>query len=165
MKKISVYICLVLLALLVTSCSELVVPVAYTRYETTGTQYAVYTANAVGDHILVYKNEAELQEWLPSADITFSFNECHGVDDSLGDGKKYTTVDVRHGAYLTVYITKVSGVYSQAKSIRLNGNIIVPDKTEELESIWVLTFNEFPLVRTNPHGRINPEAVNVIEYY
>ena len=164
MKKISVYICLVLLALLVTSCSELVVPVAYTRYETTGTQYAVYTANAVGDHILVYKNEAELQEWLPSADITFSFNECHGVDDSLGDGKKYTTVDVRHGAYLTVYITKVSGVYSESKSIRLNGKVIVPDKTEEMDSIWVLTFEEFPLVRTNPYGMIDPAAVNVIEY-
>ena len=164
MKKISVYICLILLALLVTSCSEFVTPVAYTRYETTGTQYAVYTANAVGDHILVYKNEAELEQWLPSADITFSFNECHGVDDSLGDGKKYTTVDVRHGAYLTVHITKESGLYGENKRIRLNGQIIIPDNTKELDAIWALTFENFPLVRTNPHGRINPEAVNVIEY-
>lgn len=164
MKKISVYICLILLVLLVTSCSELVTPVAYTRYETTGTQYAVYTANAVGDHILVYKNEAELEQWLPSADITFSFNECHGVDDSLGDGKKYTTVDVRHGADLTVYITKESGLYGENKRIRLNGQIILPDNTKELDAIWALTFENFPLVRTNPHGRINPEAVNVIEY-
>ena len=164
MKKISVYICLVLLAFLVTSCAEmLVTPVAYTRYETTGTQYAVYTANAVGDHILVYKNEAELDEWLPSADITFSFNECHGAD-TLDDGNRYTLVDVTHGAYLTVYITKASGVYSASKSIRLNGKVIVPDKTEEMESIWVLTFEEFPLVRTNPYGMIDPAAVNVIEY-
>ena len=145
-----------------TSCSEFVTPVAYTRYETTGTQYAVYTANAVGDHILVYKNEAELEQWLPSADITFSFNECHGVDDSLGDGKKYTTVDVRHGAYLTVYITDEA--YSSAKSIRLNGQIIVPDKGEFLDPLHVLTFENLPLVRTNPHGIIDPEAVNVIEY-
>ena len=163
MRKISVFFCLVLLAILVTSCSELVVPVAYTRYETKGTQYAVYTANAVGDHILVYKNEAELDEWLPSADITFSFNECHGAD-TLDDGNRYTLVDVTHGAYLTVYIDKASGVYSAAKSIRLNGKIIVPDKTEEMDSIWVLTFEEFPLVRTNPYGMIDPAAVNVIEY-
>ena len=162
MKKISVYICLIMLALLVTSCSEFVTPVAYTRYETTGKQYAVYTANAVGDHILVYKDEAELDKWLPSADITFSFNECHGVDDSLGDGKKYTTVDVRHGAYLTVYITDEA--YSSSKSIRLNGQIIVPDKDEFLDPLHVLTFEKFPLVRTNPNGMIDPEAVNVIEY-
>ena len=164
MKKISVYICLILLALLVTSCSEFVTPVAYTRYETTGTQYAVYTANAVGDHILVYKDEDESKAWMASADITFSFNECHGVDDSLGDGKKYTTVDVRHGAYLTVYITKDSNVYGENKEIRLNGEIIKPDKEEFLDPLYVLTFESFPLVRTNPHGRINPEAVNVIEY-
>ena len=131
MKKISVYICLVLLAFLVTSCAEmLVTPVAYTRYETTGTQYAVYTANAVGDHILVYKNEAELDEWLPSADITFSFNECHGAD-TLDDGNRYTLVDVTHGAYLTVYITKVSGVYSASKSIRLNGKVIYRTKRKK----------------------------------
>ena len=162
MKKISVYIYLILLALLVTSCSEFVTPVAYTRFETTGTQYAVYTANAVGEHILVYKNEAELQEWLPSAEITFSFNECHGVDDSLGDGKKYTTVDVRHGACLTVYLTDEA--YSSTKSIRLNGQIVLPDKDEFLDPLHVLTFDKFPLVRTNPNGMIDPEAVNVIEY-
>ena len=164
MKKALFFVSLILLAFVVTSCSELVTPVAYTRYETTGTQYAVYTANAVGDHILVYKNEAELEQWLPSADITFSFNECHGVDDSLGDGKKYTTVDVRHGAYLTVYITKESGLYGENKRIRLNGQIILPDNTKELDAIWALTFENFPLVRTNPHGIIDPEAVNVIEY-
>ena len=162
MRKISVFFCLVLLAILVTSCSELVVPVAYTRYETKGTQYAVYTANAVGDHILVYKNEDESKAWMASADITFSFNECHGVDDSLGDGKKYTTVDVRHGASLTVYITDEA--YSSSKSIRLNGQIMVPDKDEFLDPLHVLTFEKFPLVRTNPHGMIDPAAVNVIEY-
>ena len=165
MKKISVYICLVLLALLVTSCSEFVTPVAYTRFETTGTQYAVYTANAVGTHIAVYKDEAEAsKDWLPCADIEFSFNECHGSDDTLGDGKRYTLVDVRHGAYLTVLITKDSGLYSASKSIRLNGEII-PGKTEEYDACWILTFEDFPLVRTNPHGMIDPEAVNVIEYY
>ena len=162
MKKISVYICLVLLAFLVTSCAEmLVTPVAYTRFETTGTQYAVYTANAVGDHILVYKNEAELDEWLPSADITFSFNECHGAD-TLDDGNRYTLVDVTHGAYLTVYIDK--DFYGENKKIRLNGKIQVPDKEEFLDPLYVLTFDEFPLVRTNPYGMIDPAAVNVIEY-
>ena len=162
MKKISVYICLVLLAFLVTSCAEmLVTPVAYTRYETTGTQYAVYTANAVGDHIRVYKNEAELDEWLPSAEITFSFNECHGAD-TLDDGNRYTLVDVTHGAYLTVYIDK--DFYGENKKIRLNGKIQVPDKEEFLDPLYVLTFDEFPLVRTNPYGMIDPAAVNVIEY-
>ena len=162
MKKISVYICLVLLAFLVTSCAEmLVTPVAYTRFETTGTQYAVYTANAVGDHILVYKNEAELDEWLASADITFSFNECHGAD-TLDDGNRYTLVDVTHGAYLTVYIDK--DFYGENKKIRLNGKIQVPDKEEFLDPLYVLTFDEFPLVRTNPYGMIDPAAVNVIEY-
>ena len=61
MKKLSVYICLVLLALLVTSCSELVTPVAYTRYETTGTQYAYYSADMVGIQLAVYKDEAEFK--------------------------------------------------------------------------------------------------------
>ena len=166
MKKALFFVSLILLAFVATSCSEFVRPVAYTRYETTGTQYAVYTANAVGTHIYVYKDEAKSEEWLASADIEFSFNECHGVDDTLGDGKKYTLVDVTHGtAYLTVYITKDSGVYGENKEIRLNGKIIKPSTTEFLDPLYVLTFNEFPLERTNKHGRINPEDVNVIEYY
>ena len=164
MKKISVYICLVLLALLVTSCSELVTPVAYTRYKTTGTQYAYYSADMVGIHISVYKDEATFKDEYGLADIEFSFNRCLGSDDTLGDGERYTLVDVTHGtAYLTVYINKE--FYGENKKIRLNGQIIEPDNKEEFELIWAFTFNEFPLVRTNPHGRINPEAVNVIEYY
>ena len=164
MKKISVYICLVLLALLVTSCSEFVTPVAYTRYKTTGTQYAYYSADMVGIHISVYKDEDTFKYEYGLADIEFSFNRCLGSDDTLGDGKIYTLVDVTHGtAYLTVYINKE--FYGENKKIRLNGEIIKPDKEEFLDPLYVLTFESFPLVRTNPHGRINPEAVNVIEYY
>lgn len=162
MKKLSVYICLVLLALLVTSCSELVTPVAYTRYETTGTQYAYYSADMVGNQISVYKDEAEFKSWMPIADIEFSFNECHGADDL--DGTMYTLVDVTHGkSYLTVYINQ--DFYGENKRIRLNGKIQVPDKEEFLDPLYVLTFDRFPLVRTNPTGIIDPEAVNVIEYY
>lgn len=164
MKKLSVYICLIMLALLVTSCSELVTPVAYTRYKTTGTQYAVYTADMVGNQIVVYTSEAELDEMYPSIDIEFSFYRCLGADDTLGDGKRYTLVDVTHStANLTVYI--YDDVYDENKRIRLNGQIILPDSDEFLDPLHVLTFDKFPLVRTNKHGIIDPEAVNVIEYY
>ena len=162
MKKLFVYICLIMLALLVTSCSELVTPVAYTRYKTTGTQYAYYSANMVGNQISVYKDESEYKYEYGIADIEFSFNECHGADDL--DGTMYTLVDVTHGkSYLTVYINQ--DFYGENKRIRLNGQIILPDSDEFLDPLHVLTFNKFPLVRTNKHGIIDPEAVNVIEYY
>ena len=76
----------------------------------------------------------------------------------------YTLVDVTHGkSYLTVYINQ--DFYGENKRIRLNGKIQVPDKEEFLDPLYVLTFDRFPLVRTNPTGIIDPEAVNVIEYY
>ncbi len=162
MKKLSVYICLVLLALLVTSCSELVTPVAYTRYETTGTQYAYYSADMVGVQLAVYKDEEEFNAEFPISDIEFSFFRCLGAD-TLDDEKKYTLVDLSDGiTHTTVYINK--DYYSHSKSIFLNGQACEPDKKEEFEFFWALTFETLPLVRTNLHGRINQEAVNVLQY-
>ena len=165
MKKALFFVSLILLAFVVTSCSEMVVPVAYTRYKTTGDQYAYYSADMVGIQLSVYKDEEEFkkEEWLSIADIEFSFNRCCGAD-TLDDGNRYTLVDLSKGiTYTTVYINK-ENFYSESKSIFLNGEKCVPDKKEVGDTLVILTFNELPYERTNKHGRINQEDVNIIEY-
>ena len=161
MKKALLVVTLILLAFLATSCSELVTPVAYTRFVTYGTQYAYYSADMVGIQLAVYKSVDEFMSQFPIADIEFSFYRCLGAD-TLED-EKYTLVDLSDGITpLTVYINK--DYYSPSKAIFLNGNVCVPESADEYETMWILHFEDLPLARTNLHGIIDQGAVNVLEY-
>ena len=161
MKKALLVVTLILLAFLATSCSELVTPVAYTRFVTHGTQHAYYSADMVGIQLAVYKSVDEFMSQFPIADIEFSFYRCLGAD-TLED-EKYTLVDLSDGITpLTVYINK--DYYSPSKAIFLNGNVCEPESADEYETMWILHFEDLPFVRTNPHGIIDQGAVNVLEY-
>ena len=162
MRKISVYICLVLLALLVTSCSEFVTPVAYTRFDSSTGQYVYYSSKVGGPQLFIYRDDDEPKTQFPVTDIEFSFTRCCGADDL--EGERYILVDLtKNITYTTVLIDK-ERIYSPSKSIYLNGKAYEPDQIDVGDYSVILTFEELPFVRTNPHGRINPEAVNVIEY-
>lgn len=162
MKKALLVVTLILLVFLATSCSELVTPVAYTRFVTHGTQHAYYSADMVGIQLAVYKSVDEFMSQFPVADIEFSFYRCLG-SDTMDDENRYTLVDLSDDiTYTTVYINK--DYYSSSKSIFLNGQVCVPDSADEYDSIWALTFESLPFVRTNPHGIIDQGAVNVLEY-
>ncbi len=161
MKKVSLYTLFALIVLLLTSCSELVTPAAYTRFDVTGTQYVNYTSNANYNQIEVYKDEASFNNHdFPL--IAFSFGRGLGYDSTEG----YTAIDLTaSNAYLTITIDKTSDGYSAMKKLYLNGSVMAPDRTTEDAYTIVMGFNTLNgFVRTNPNGHLDLSKVNVLEY-
>lgn len=155
MRRTSVLICFAVLVLLLVSCSEFVSPVAYTRYETTGSQVVFYTSHEVGTQIEVYEDASEEAELL----MEFSFTRCLGRDEL--EDVEYTLVDVKYHPSLNVTVK----YYDNSKDFYLNGTKLIPDD-EVCEGVYKTYFyNEITgFNRTNPNGYINPALVNVIEY-
>ena len=167
-KNILSVFALILFAAVLTSCGLIVTPVAYTRFEATGTQYVYYSSDEYGlteGQIEVYKDENEFKDEYGIADLEFHFTDCYGKD-YLGE-YWYTPVSLKNfPVELTVNIWKDSPNYSADKQIYLNGEALVPDQTDDLETIKALTFHKMEehLIRTNYLGQLDEEAVNVIEY-
>ena len=166
MKKILIPVAAILV-LMLTSCIEPVTPVGYTRFNAEGSQYVYYSADMYGlteGQIEVYKDEAEFNDEFGIADLQFIFSpRCCGADNL--DETSYVLVDLTRGtADMTVYLYKAAAIYDPSKKIYLNGTELVPDSTYDGETLVSLTFENLNFTRTNPNGRIDSAAVNVLEY-
>ena len=144
----------VLSAAFLTSCGEIVTPVAYTRFDTSEDLEVFYTSHMSIDQIMAYKDDDLV--------FDFTFTRCLGADDM--EGKRYTLVDVSYKPYLSV---AVYYRYSPEKHFYLNGEVLVPydvyvDSIDD--SCAVYFFRDLDLVRTNPGGMLYPDKVNYIEY-
>lgn len=167
-KNILSVFALILFAAMLTSCGLFVTPVAYTRFDATGTQYVYYSSDEYGltkGQIEVYKDEDEFKDEYGIADLEFHFHDCYGRGE-FGD-TYYTVVSLKNRpVFLTVYLWKGSPNYSVEKQIFLNGEALVPDSVNDLDETKALHFDnlEGKLIRTNNFGQLDEEAVNVIEY-
>ncbi len=164
MKRITLLLLVAVLASLLVSCSLGYAPVAYTRFAASGTQCVYYSsdyfANAQ-DHIKVYKDQAAMDDDDIQPDLSFNFYRCLGHND-IGD-YRYALVSVLRGR-ADMMVTIQPDAYSPSKSFYLNGTEISPVRTHNYEYIHILEFEDLVFVQTNPWGRLNPEAVNVLEY-
>ena len=154
MKRVHLFALLAIatLVVLLTSCGELVTPVAYTRFDTSADYDVRYTANMYYSQVEVYKDDDLV--------MVFDFHRCLGSDEL--DGKRYTLVDYNRKPDLTVSV--YSPLYGSSKHLYLNDVILVPDNEPSAENpIYYFTSIE-GFVRTNPDGQIDPAKVNVIEY-
>lgn len=156
MKRIHILALLfvVLSAAFLTSCGEIVTPVAYTRFDTSSDIEVVYTSHMAVDQIMAYKDDDLV--------FDFTFTRCLGRDEI--DEVAYTLVDVSYKPYLSV---AVYYRYSPEKHFYLNGEVLVPydvyvDSIDD--SCAVYFFRDLDLVRTNPGGTLYPDKVNYIEY-
>lgn len=159
MRKLPVIVLLVLLVLLLASCGELVTPVAYVRFELSGAQNKVVYSSSAGatseGHIGVYENEKELLS------INY-FPRCMGTDDI--DDVRYILMDLSKN-YRELHVNVLDkDYYSGSKSLYLNGVALTPSKVNVLESIVVIEYEALPLLRTNPQGHMDYDALNVLEY-
>ena len=165
MKKIISFLCL-LTSLSLTSCGESVVPVAYTRYASSGTQYVYYSSDVYGlEHgqIEVYKDIDEFNSTYPIADVVFRFNRCCGADDI--DEYRYTLVDLsKKNRHFDIDIYKESDIYDANKHVYLNGEQLTPEYTYESDVLVVLTFENENFIRTNPNGHLDKSKINTLEY-
>ena len=164
MKKIIIGAMAVLLLLILASCGETVTPVAYTRFEATGEQYVYYSSVMALDQITVYENKAACEN-KEGADITFDFIRCLGRDEL--NEVPYILVDVSYDEVsMDVIVIKDSPMYGSSKAFYLNGTKLVPTKVidEDEYNFVMFCFRDVNFVRTNPHGHIDANKVNVIEY-
>lgn len=158
MKRLSLPVLFVIFVLLLTSCDASVTPVAYTRFDATGSQVVVYTTQELGNNILVYADAGKTSDPI----MEFQFNRCLGPDEL--NGKKYTVVALDDNQDLR--ITVKMEYYSITKQFYLNGTPIPTTEDHDEGSIHVYFFKSIGnrLQRTNPNGSINPDLVNYIEY-
>ena len=164
MKKIIIGAMAVLLLLILASCGETVTPVAYTRFEATGEQYVYYSSVMALDQITVYENKAACEN-KEGADITFDFIRCLGRDEL--NEVPYILVDVSYDEVsMDVIVIKDSPMYGSSKAFYLNGTKLVPTKVidEDEYNFVMFCYRDVNFVRTNPHGHIDANKVNVIEY-
>ena len=169
MKTRNVFLPLIMSSLLLAGCnapSDGVVPVAYTRFEASGTQYLVYTSYVYATsngHIQVWKDEAESHEQFGLADIVFTFTKTCGADKR--NDVQYMLVDLSV-SYLemTVDLIKDSDAYSDSKKVYLNGEELTPYNTYDGDTLKVLSFKNLNFKRTNPGGQLNYSLTNVLEY-
>lgn len=166
MKKSSIFLLFGLIALsafaLFTSCQNvpgLVTPVAYTRFETTGSQKIFYDSAMYGSKdITVYYDSAE------DPFITFDFDRTLGADFDSFD-YVYILVDCKNRPIemrATVY--KTFGDYSPTKHFYLNGSMLNGTETYDCEYFITYTFSNVELVRTNTNNTLHEDKVNVLEY-
>lgn len=165
MRKILLPCLLVLSVLafsLLTSCVEPVTPVAYLKIATTGDQVVYYSSDAYNSQMKVYKNQVEFEKEYGIADIVFQFRRCLSRDEL--NGEIYGIVDIsQKPVYMTVSVN--SDVFNPSKSFYLNGSKLVEDETDFTgDYIKIYHFDNLDLRRTNPHGKLDPDAVNVLEY-
>lgn len=156
-------------AMLLSSCGDLgVVPVAYTRFVSSGTQYVYYTSYVYRTgyyHIVVWKDKAESERQFSSPDITFSFGKTCGADDV--EDLRYMLVDLSYKPLdMQVNISKSAAIYSASKKIYLNGVALTPTSTygEESDPLVIWTFDNPAFVRTNPNGQMDYTKLNTLEY-
>ena len=156
MKRIHILALLfvVLSAAFLTSCGEIVTPVAYTRFDTSEDLEVFYTSHMSIDQIMAYKDDDLV--------FDFTFIRCLGRGDM--EGRDYTLVDVSMEQDLSV---AVYHLYSPEKHFYLNGEVLVPydvyvDSIDDSCAIYF--FRDLDLVRTNPGGTLYPDKVNYIEY-
>ena len=166
MKKFIIGAMAILMLLILASCGETVTPVAYTRFETTGEQFVYYSSVMALDQITVYENKAACEN-KEGADITFDFIRCLGRDE-LND-VPYILVDVSYDEVsMDVTVIKNSSMYDKDKDFYLNGTKLVPTqvigKNDDEYNFVMFCYRDVNFVRTNPHGHIDANKVNVIEY-
>ncbi len=162
MKRIAHLILLVVFVLLLSSCKEMVTPVAYTRYDASGSEYADYTTSVYTTQLKVYESEADCIAQVTPL-LEFNFIEGCGHDDL--EGVTYALVDVTNRPVeMRVSINTESASYDSSKKIYLNNVEPSPDGDETIGTIKYLTFDSVDFVRTNPNGHIDTSAVNVLEY-
>ena len=167
MKKLPIIVSLVLFVLLLASCGDLVVPVAYVRFEkSSAEQYVVYSSvmGATSDgHIGVWKNEEEYKKQFGSEDLAINyFPRCMGTDDI--DDVRYILMDLSKG-YREIHISVDKEYYDSAsRSLYLNGAALTPTEVKVDDPLVFLTYEDVPLRRTNPHGHMDYDALNVLEY-
>lgn len=165
MKKIvPALVVLVLVAVALTSCKEPVTPAAYVRFDTgDSSQVVVYSTSMYLDQVKVYVSQEALDTDSGSPALIFDFPRILGPDEL--EGKRYTVVDLSESKqYLNFYIYKGSGLYDDSKKLYLNGVAMVPGLIQENDSMWVFSYVNVPYKRTNENGKIDPNAVNVLEY-
>lgn len=157
MKRISLFLFLVILVSILTSCGEFVSPVAYTRFDTDSGYYVYYGSVEVSNQIKVYDSDSSNAKKL----MEFNFTRCLGAND-LG-GKRYTLVYVKYKPGLSVFVDKS---IASSNNFYLNDSILIPDSVNTLDDgSKLFFFNEIgSFIRTNPNGSIDPEKVNVLEY-
>lgn len=159
MKRLSLPVLFVIFVLLLTSCDASVTPVAYTRFDATGSQVVVYTTQELGNNILVYADAGETSDPI----MEFQFNRCLGPDEL--NGKKYTVVALDDNQDLYILVDRV--YYPVLKDFYLNGTKLIPtdqyDYGDRTEAYFFKSIGN-RLQRTNPNGSINPDLVNYIEY-
>ena len=182
MKGKKIIISLVLLFAIVCSTMisgclfDSVVPVAFVKLKTEGTQVTRYTADMASSypHILLFESESDI----PNPDnydqpldykmacenscmLYISFKRNMGKD-TIND-EDVLVCDIDKWYDMSVYIKKSSTIYNANKDIYLNGQKLTPDYKYDGEYHVSLRFDDFGLVRGNPNGRIN-NFVNLIEY-
>ena len=166
MKKLALFVLVIVLTLSFVACAASVTPVAYTRYIVSGEQYVYYSSDVYGlEHgqIEVWKNKEESEMQFGIADLCFRFTKCLGADDL--DDYRYTLVDLSNKtADFKVDIYKGSDIYDENKKIYLNGEELTPVDTYNSDVLLILTFENVNFIRTNSNGSIDNTKVNTLEY-
>lgn len=153
------------LALCLSGCFESVVPAAWVKLDMEG--YVYYTANMYasgGDHIYLYETEAEAEADTYHTDYSIAvvfYPRILGADTI--EGERTTTVDISSNYSMNIYINKSKSVYSATKKVYLNDQELPATRTDDLEYLLCLSFENFTFVRGNPNGQFN-EFINKLEY-
>ena len=130
--------------------------------------HIVYNASDVyayrGAHVYLYENEEPGTYELPVMEIRFS-PRCMGSEAREVNGETVKTVlfDISEKWY-AMYVTVYTGnsIYSSEKSIYLNGEKLVGEKSQH-DGFVSYEFENFGLVQGNPNAHMNDE-INLIEY-
>ena len=159
-------ICMMTCSACLTGCG-MVVPCAWVKLDMDG--YIVYTANMYasgGDHIYLYESEEDAADDRYHAAFSIAivfYPRILGADTV--DGERTTTVDVSSWYSMTVYINKNKSVYASSKKVYLNGEVLTPTNTSDLESLLCLNFEGFSFVRGNTDGSFNGYVNSIVYDY
>ena len=169
MKKI--FLPLMLLTSVVSSCGYTVTPVSYVRYQPSSTEYVYYSSYMYGDvqaHINIYNGQPSDDDGYKHPLITFNFDRILGIDTV--EDVKYTLAEYSTRFYsLSVTINKKDNpFYEDSKWIYLNGARLELEDRDDVyydsEYTRTMFFVNYGLIRTNSTGQLDYTKVNVLEY-
>lgn len=147
------------LALFISCQADLVTPVAYTRFDITGSQKVFYDSAMYGSKdITVYYNSVE------NPFITLDFNRTLGADFHSYD-YAYILVDCKYRPIeMSATVYKSFDGYSPDKDFYLNDTKLNKSDTHDYGTFVVYTFSNVDLIRTNTNNTLHENQVNVLEY-
>ena len=173
MKKLPLFLLAAVAATSLAGCSR-VVPGAWVKANIEGgfAWYSQYMYGENGGHILIFDDESKMfdsegviQRDNRVGEILFD-TRILGAEDIEYEGEtiRGTWVDISRKVGMSASIDTSSPLYSPDKNFYLNGVELTNVNTFESTVLAFYTYENLPLIRRNPGGHLQEDAVNFIEY-